>query len=210
MQTKQRVSLRFTRLSDLKVIETAEVVSANLYAEEFFNDPPVTKTAFDAAILEFSDAKAATAQGGTAATAFKDAKRRELLALMEELALYVQIKSANDLSRLLSSGFDAVKPRRPSAPLAKPEILRIKNGQAGQTLVTVKPDRNARGYEGRHAKVTEEGSLGPWISMGFHTSSRNIPADDLVSGQVYAYQVRAMGGSTSHSDWSDTMAHRAY
>ncbi|MGI8820487.1 MAG: fibronectin type III domain-containing protein [Chthoniobacterales bacterium] len=40
-------------------------------------------------------------------------------------------------------------------------------------------------------------------------SSRAVQFDGLVSGTRYTFQLRAIGGSTGRSDWSDERTHMA-
>ncbi|WP_411825254.1 hypothetical protein [Luteolibacter sp. AS25] len=208
----QRVSLTFARKGDSGILNTAYGVSTNLYAEtEDFPAPPVEKTVFDAAIAALEASKAAMVQGGTAATAERNIRKQELYNLLKKLASYVTEESGNNLSILLSSGFEAVSNNRVSEQLPAPATVTVKNGIARQTLTTGKSVRNSRGYEGQYALVDETtGASGEWIEIPFTSSSRNIPVSNLESGKLYIYRLRAMGGLTGHSDWSESVSHRAY
>lgn len=42
---------------------------------------------------------------------------------------------------------------------------------------------------------------------GLFTNSRNMPINALTPGGNYQFQVRAVGGSTGYSDWSDPVSH---
>jgi hypothetical protein len=75
--------------------------------------------------------------------------------------------------------------------------------------VRVTPIKNARTYELQFALMGAGGVPGPWQDGGLHTDSRAIPIDGLTPGQTYMVQVRAIGGSTGHSDWSDPVSHMA-
>lgn len=205
---KVRVSLSFLRASDHKLEETCRAVITNLYESASFESPPVTLADLQQSLDAFMEALAAQAQGGTAATAAKIARRRELSQLMETLALYVQVESDNHLETLLSSGFHAVRQNRARTQLEKPVFTRILNGVSGQALVTVKPVKNARCYELNIAALDDAGSPGAWQTGGLHTSSRNMSVPNLVPGKLYLYQARAIGGSTGYSDWSDATSHR--
>eukprot|EP00903_Cladosiphon_okamuranus_P004033 g4031.t1 len=197
---------------DSGILDTADGVSKNLYAATAdFPSPPVEKTVLDAASTALKDAKAAMVQGGTAATAERDIRKQELYDLLKKLAAYVTQESRNNLNILLSSGFEAVSTNRASEQLPAPSTLTIRNGMANQSLTTVKSIKNSRGYELQYAPVEEEtGSWGDWVEVPFSTSSRNIPVGNLKSGKQYIYRVRAMGGSTGYSDWSEGVIHRAY
>ena len=202
-----RVLLGFTAAPDHSVEETALSVITNLYGNPAFPTPPVSQADLQTALDNLSTAIAAQAQGGTAATAAKNAARDALVALLRQLAGFVQAHCGNDLATLLSSGFDAVSTNRASMPLPKPVIRTILNGNSGQLLVTVAPVANAKCYEGRYAAIGAGGTPGPWQSAGLITNSRSMPMNGLTPGTMYTFQFRAIGGSTGYSDWSDAVSH---
>ena len=76
----------------------------------------------------------------------------------------------------------------------KPRVTRIKN---------------AKNYEVRYALVDGNGAPGPWQSGGIHSSSRGQLVNGLTPGAMYQFQVRAVGGSTGYSDWSQTVSERS-
>ena len=51
------------------------------------------------------------------------------------------------------------------------------------------------------------GTPSPWQNAGLFTNSRSMTINDLTPGTTYAFQVRAVGGSTGYTDWSDPVAH---
>jgi chitodextrinase len=63
---------------------------------------------------------------------------------------------------------------------------------------------NARAYEVRH--YTTPNTFQPG---GTFTQARRIVVDALTPGTTYTFQVRAIGGSTGYSDWSDPISHMA-
>ncbi len=205
-----RVSLGFSRSSDGNLVNASETVLAEMYNQSAFASPPVTAVDLRESISAFTGAMAMMANGGPASTANKNNRRAELITLMKDLAFYVQMASNNDLATLLSSGFEAVSTNRTRETLPAPEYVTVKNGQSRQSLTTAQPVKNARGYEMQYAPVDDAGTSGEWINVPFTTSSRNIPVDGLVSGKMYIYRVRAMGGLTGQSDWSESVSHRAY
>ena len=202
-----RVLLGFISASDHSLEETTGAVIENLYDQPAYPNPPVTKVALQAALTAFSAAIAAQAQGGTAATADKNDKREALIALLRLLAGYVQENCGNNLATLLLSGFEAVSTNRTSVPLEKPIIQGITNGHSGQLLVKAKRPANARIFEMRYALVGPGGTLGPLQSGGLFTNSRAMALSGLTPGGLYQVQVRAIGGSTGYSDWSDPVQH---
>ena len=202
-----RVLLGFTNAPDHNVEETTLAVLDNLYGNAAFPTPPVVNADLTATLEAFSAAIAAQAQGGTAATAEKNNVRDALVGLLRQLAGYVQETSGNNLATLLSSGFDAVSTNRASTPLPPPAIRAILNGNSGQLLATVGAIANAKCYEGRYAALAGNGTPGPWQNAGLFTNSRSMPLNGLTPGTICTVQVRAIGGSTGYSDWSDPSSH---
>ena len=202
-----RVLLGFAAASDHSLEETATSVLSKLYDNPAFANPPVAKVDLQAALTAFSLAIAASLRGGPVETADKNNKREALVSLLRQLAGFVQDKHDNDLAKLLSSGFEAVSTNRASAQLEQPSIKDILNGMTCQLIVRVGSVANAKCYEVRYALIAPGGALGPWQSGGLHTSSRSMPIGHLTPGGNYQFQVRAVGGSTGYSDWSDPVSH---
>jgi len=68
--------------------------------------------------------------------------------------------------------------------------------------VRVGPLKNARGYQ---AQVRS--GDGPWLEAGISPKARRIELTNLTPGTMYGIRVRAIGGSTGYSDWSNPTAH---
>jgi hypothetical protein len=108
---------------------------------------------------------------------------------------------------LLSSGFQAASSNRGRSALASPSILGIDFGNTAELVLKVTPIANAKCYEVRSAAVGAGNAPGPWQPAGLLTNSRSMPIAGLVPGTVYVFQVRAIGGSTGSSDWSNPVSH---
>lgn len=202
-----RVNLGFANAPDHTLEETAGAVSDNLYGKPAYPTPPVTQPNLQAGLTALTESIAAQVQGGTAATAHKNNMRDALIDLLRQLAGYVQENHGNDLAVLLSSGFEAVSTSRASSPLDKPRIKDILNGNSGQLILRGTPIPNARCFEVRFAAIGAGGAPGPWQSAGLITNSRSMPVNGLTPGTMYVFQIRAVGGSTGYSDWSDAVQH---
>ena len=131
-----------------------------------------------------------------------------LIGLLRQDALYVQTvvqgiaDPAAALAALLSSGFDAVSTNRTQHPLDTPQIKDIKNVGMGRLQLVAGAVRNARLFEAQSKTGT-----GDWVSAGMFQNSREIIVTGLTPGTMYTFQLRAMGGSTGASDWSNPVSH---
>jgi hypothetical protein len=72
-------------------------------------------------------------------------------------------------------------------------------------LLKTNPIPNAKLYETEVAVIDTHGAMGPWTSSGFSTDSRSLAVNGLTPGTIYAFRIRAHGGSTGVSDWSDSV-----
>lgn len=160
--------------------------------------PPVMPDALAVIKQTLDDALIAANKGGVLATAIKDAARAALNSALDKNASYVDINCEDDLSILLSSGYQAVSTNRTQTVLPAPEILRAEYAQAGQIKLGVKGDANRRAIQGRVKALG--GEFGPTISF---RSSRDILFDGLTAGTTYVMQLCGLGGSTGQSDWSE-------
>lgn len=207
--TKIRVSLGYAKLNDDSLLIFATGVHSQLYAQSAYPTPPITAADLMGSINTMRDAKVAQATGGKAATAVKNQARNALEEQLRLLAFYVQLNCGSDLAVLLDSGFEAVDLNRAQTQLVKPVILRIQPRVSGEALVTVTADSNARGFEVRVAEVDDQNVPGPFRPPVIRTGSRNMAVDELVPGKLCLFQVRAIGGLTGFSDWSDAVVQRA-
>lgn len=199
-----RVSLSFARISDAELDNFTQAIIAAMTGNAAYPSPPVTLANLQAARDDFTAKLAAAQTGGPPDTAAKNNSRQTLLGLLRQLALYVQLNCNNDMATLLSSGFQAMSTNRAQSPLEQPQSLSIKNGTSGQLVARVDPVKNTSMYEGR-AKAAN----GDWLPSVFTGDSQHITFNGLTPGQTYTIQVRALGGSTGQSDWSDPSSHMA-
>ena len=206
MSTRARVADSFARLSADQLVTMAGGVIAGLTDNPSFPAPTVDLKTVETAVNDLNAALAAQAIGGTAATAEKNNKQKALIALLRKLKHYVEDNCHNDLAVLLSSGFQAAATNRAQAPLVNPSILSVNPGSSCELLLKVGRIQNAKCFEVRSAAMSPDGINGPWQAAGLFTSSRLMRIAGLVSGTTYSFQVRAIGGSTGYSDWSNTVS----
>jgi len=182
----------------------AQTIIDGLTGNAAFPSPPVTMANLLAAKNDFTAKIAAAQSGGPPDTAAKNNSRQTLLGILRQEAGYVQINCNNDMAVLLSSGFEAMSTNRAQAPLDQPQGLVIKNGSTGQLVASVNPVKNTSMYEGRI-----KGPTGDWMPSIFTGDSQHITFEGLTPGTTYTAQVRALGGLTGQSDWSDPSSHMA-
>ena len=199
-----RVSLAFARLPDKELDNFTLSVKDNMTGNAAYPTPPVTLVNLETARADFEQKIADAATGGPPATAAKNNSRQVLLGMLRQIASYVQINCANDMATLLTSGFQAMSTNRAQTPLGQPSGLVIENGTSGQLVAIVTPVKNTSLYEGRIKPPT-----GDWLPSVFTGDSQHIEFNGLTPGTIYTVQVRALGGSTGQSDWSDPSSHMA-
>lgn len=162
-----------------------------------FVDPLVPLSTLTSLQTAFWDSYVATNWGGKAVTARKNANREALLTALRSQAGYVEHICRSDPAGLLSSGFTNASPNRAQSPLLTPAILKILNERSGQLTLRVKSVPNARNYQ-----VQIRTGEGEWQDAVIHSKARRIEVPNLMPGTVYQFRVRALGGSTGTSDWS--------
>ena len=206
MTYRVRVADRFKKQSAEQLVTMAGAVITGLTGNPAFPAPTVDLKAVQAAADGLNAALAAQAHGGTAATADKNNKQEVLIAFLRKLKHYVEDNCNNDLAVLLSSGFQAAVATRTRSPLANPGILSVDFGNSTELVLKVTPIACAKCYEVRSAAVGAGGVPGGWQTAGLFTNSKSMTIAGLVPGTTYVFQVRAVGGSTRYSDWSNPVS----
>jgi Fibronectin type III domain len=196
----------FPRHSDHQLEETTGNVITGVYGNKALPSPPVDPVTLKTTLTDFTVAVAASAQGGVHATNEKNKKRHELIGLLHQLALYVLANCNNDLATLTSSGFKAATTTRTKVPLSKPVITGVDNGHSGQLVLKAPKVPTAKSFEVEVATVNG-GTIGPWQRGGVFTNSRRMIVAGLTPATMYTVHVRAVGGTTGYSDWSDPVTH---
>ncbi len=204
---KHHVSLSFLTASDAVALARAESVFLNLFGNPAFPTPPIMQGALDTLRNDLDAAMGAMEQGGTAATSAKNDKRKLLNDGLEKLAHYVEEVSGNNLTTILSSGFEVASNNKAQSKLDTPEINKLINGGAGELIVGIPAIPNAKVYEVQYALVGAGGVVGPWQSAPLFTNSRAMHVPGLTRGEDYMLRVRAVGGSTGYSEWSNPVSH---
>jgi hypothetical protein len=193
-----RTSRSYGRLPDLDVSAFTGSVIVGLTGNEHLAEPPAAPKELATLKKTFDDAIIAAAGGGALATAQKDAARAALITALNKDASYVDINCDEDLTILLSAGYEAVSTNRAQTVLNPPEVIGVEYGQTGEVRLRVKGDPNRKAIQGRCK--TMDGDWGPVLTF---KNSRSILFDGLKAGTTYVMQLCGLGGSTGRSDWSE-------
>jgi hypothetical protein len=85
-------------------------------------------------------------------------------------------------------------------------ILSIDFGTSRELVLKITSIARAKCYEVQFAKADSNNNIGAWQPAGLFTSVKSIVIKDLIPGTTYVFQVRAVGGSTGYSDWSNPVS----
>lgn len=199
-----RVSRSYNQLGDSPFADFCGNVATKTKTNAAFPEPPVDPDDFAAAVALLQTRIQAARSGGPMEVSLKNQQRAIVAGMGRQMATYVELMAGTDLAKLQSSGFEATSTNRASYQLAKPEIMRVYNPVSTVLGVKVPPVANSRAFEAR----VQNGTGGPETFGGFK-STRDILIPNRVPGQTYRVEVRAVGGLTGYSDWSDPVSHMA-
>jgi len=183
----------------LLITDTGSIITA-MTGNASYPTPAPTLTVVQTALNDFIAAVADAANGGVTLTAIKNDKRADLVALLRELASYVQVACKGDLTVLLGSAFPIQKPQRfPIGVLPAPTGLTVTLGsRTGELNASATPIPGAGIYNWRVMAAAQPTVV---VQSAQTTAASNI-FDNLTPGVVYNIQANAVG-SAGPSDWSD-------
>ena len=200
MIVKPSISFLITD-SDAQLIVDVGSVITGLTGNASYTTPVPTLAAVTAALNAFTTAisDAEAAGGGVTLTATKNDRRADLVALMRELASYVQVTCKGDLTVLLSSGFPIQKPQRnPIGVLPAPSNLTVTLGmQTGELDAAVAPVFGASIYNWRISTAAAPSV----VLQSAQTTAASNSFTGLTPGVVYNVEANAVGAA-GPSDWS--------
>ena len=142
------------------------------------------------------------ATGGPAETAIQAKKCLLVNQQLHKLAIFCQENCNNDPTVFLTSGFSLASTSHTSSPLPKCVLRTVTNGASTQLIAEAEPMTNATGWEAR----TWVGNNPPQHADCLKPT-RKMTIINQVPGTLVNVQMRAQGGSTGFSDWSDPVQH---
>jgi hypothetical protein len=185
---------------DAEFINDTTVVIMGVSGNPDIYDKPVpTMPVVQAALDDFSDALAQTADGGPSATANKNKKRLILAGLVRQLASYVAVACQGDMTNLLLSGFPVQKPvNQPIGPLPTPSNTGLKHGlHSGELAGSVDPVFGALLYTFRLTPNTPGAE-----TIVVQSSAAKCLFTGLTPAVSYSLVVNAIG-TAGPSGWSN-------
>ena len=205
IQKRLRISYSFTRGNHGVVLGRGQSVVNAMLTNPLSTKSPVDLLLCKTTLDNYAVAIGQAADGGTKAIVERDRLRAEVIKMLRSLAHYVETTCHDDLTGLLSSGFEQlIITRSAPQPLEPTSIRRIDQGNTGQLLLKVANSPKAWSYELRYAPLEPSGTPGTWESQAVTSVHSLIPCNGLKPGTTYAFQVRALG-RLGFSDWSDTV-----
>lgn len=192
-----RVALSFARRVDSDLISFVRNVVALMTDNTQYPSPTPTLAVLTASVDSFETKVQEALDGGKIVIATRNAARVELLALMRQLAAYVQANCSSDLLALLTSGFEAVRAPSPVGVLPAPENPRLTlTGKSGELMLKFDRVKNAANY----SVQTAPAATGPWEDEALSTTAR-IVIGGLTAGETIWARACA-NGSAGASEWS--------
>ena len=188
--------------SDAQLITSTTTIVTAMTGNASYATPAPALAAITTAKTAFATAVANAAEGGLSLTAIKNDKRAVLVALMRQLASYVQVTCDGDYAVLLSSGFPTQKPTRtPVGVLPAPGNVSVTLGpRSGELHAVANPVPGAAIYNWR---VTSATPNTPVVTL--QTTGGSTIFADLTPGVVYNVEANVVG-SAGPSDWSNPVA----
>ena len=192
-----RVALSFAKKIDTDLIAFVRNVIALMTNNPQYPTPMPTLAVLTTSVNAFETAVHDALDGGKIAIATRNAARVELLALMRQLATYVQASCNADLLALIGSGFDAVRAPSPVGVLPAPQNPRLMlTGKSGELQFKFDRVNNANNY----SVQTAPAATGPWEDDSLSTAAR-VLIGGLTPGETLWARACA-NGSAGASEWS--------
>ncbi len=196
-----RTNRLYNRLPDTDFSKFFGGTSKGLKDNPALPNPPVAPADLDLMKATFDELLIAANKGGSLATAKKNAQRAVCADAADKNASYVDINCNDDMTILLSSGYQPVSTNSAQSVLNAPVVVAADYVQAGKIKLRVAGDANRRAILGRYKAIG--GEFGPVITF---KNSREILFGSLTAGIEYVFQLCGLGGSTGQSDWSEPVS----
>lgn len=189
--TMKKINLGFSRYADAVLLVVAQTILAALTGNLYFPTPTPTLAVLQAAVDDYAAALSAAKDRGKNNVAAKNTRRKELIALLQQLGRYCMLTAGTNIDALISSGFELSKTRQPMPPIEAPSITKMDNGvNSGDLLIAVDRPKGAKGYIFEYTlDAITDSSV--WTSITTTTSKATIAG--LEPGKKYWFRVTIIG-----------------
>jgi len=203
--SKWRLLRDYSQKSDAGLGDFSLHVGEEMDGNINFKTPTVAPADLKTAGNNFIAAVAVCEDGTSQDTLHKNVLRAALIALLDQLAKYVELTANNDPEILTSSGFTLADPNiAKPAPVGTVAINAVTNAGGGSLNLDLNVGPNVWGFE-----VQVSTSPNVWVAAGYFTDPRNVTLTNLTPGTLYAIHARVHGSLNQISDWSDPVSHMA-
>lgn len=185
--TRIKIITSFGKYSDAELEQKAELIVDSMTGNANFTNPMPLIADLKAATTAFDTAIIKAKEGGKTEHLNREIKRHELIAMLEKLALYVQIEADGIDAVLASSGFTLSKQRQPVGILPKPQNFAVHAENVGIIKLSLKTIQGAKSYQYEYRKKGEKA----WEVIVF--TKATLLLTELESGQQYEFRVAAIG-----------------
>ena len=187
----KKIKFEYRYYTDGTILVFSKTVVIALTANAFFPTISPTLATLQTAITAYDDALALAKEGGKANIGAKNARKQELIVILDSIALDLMKTADGNEEMLLTTGYPLTKTRQPKPPMGVPVIDKIENGEGlGQLVVTVRTLPGARTYmfEYTPEPLTADSE---WASQ--NSTSIKALLSGLESGKKYWCRVVALG-----------------
>ena len=196
------ISLAFAKDDPLTVAGFAENIAIKTATITEFASlltllPPITAAAMTLRLKE-----EAMSQGGSQVTGERDDAFDALVALLRSLATKIEAAANNNRDLMLASGFVVNTPSSTPASIDPTSITDMENNAVGKLMFWLQ-STGARAYEIWGRTGTDD-----FKHMITVTDPRGVVVDNLISGALYDWKVRALYPRNTYSEWSDVTSRR--
>ena len=195
-----RVSLRFARYKIALLIEFVRHVVISLTGNPKFTTPIPSLANVTTSVDALEAANEAAMDGDRLSIAERKDARVATVAIMRQLAAYVENPGNEDRTTLISSGFELTKVPAPIGPLPPPGAPTVKHGtNNGEIKARIARPNGTTSVNWRLALTSEPTVYLQTVS----TAACRYTFTGLTAGQVYLVQA-AVVGTDGMSSWGPT------
>jgi hypothetical protein len=192
----------FRRRTDDQLLTKALHIIACMTDNIHFPDATPRVTKAETATNEFKVALLDAQDGGKTKTAIKNQKRKVLENALKELALYVRLNCNDDITIMLTSGYDGQNDKEPLPAPGAPENFKVEYGPGSGTInASVDTHKGAKVYVYEYALVPEAGNEPHWVKL---IGSRKQKIRGLVPRNEYMFR-SAIKGNSDDLIYSETL-----